>query len=267
MKNIFLTIISLLTLIHINGQNNDVSEVAYTFYINAGQASISTDCSLIYSHKTQKSTFINFGFKEIPEDIITTNTEIDGTENTNIEKYDNNDGQKPEYQKLYKQDSLFAFEGVYGEKKYHIIKEKLPQFDWEIQNDKKEVLNILVQKATLKFRGRDYEAWFAPSLQISDGPYKFYGLPGLILEIASLDGRYKFEAYALNLYQKDKDFEIKLLPIKYKNSMILDIKEKLKLEKKNEEKEIKYQLSKNPNIQDFKIQTNSIETDFPNYKE
>ncbi|WPC12057.1 GLPGLI family protein [Riemerella anatipestifer] len=36
-------------------------------------------------------------------------------------------------------------------------------------------------KANLKFHGRNYTAWYAQDLPISDGPYKFLGYQVLFL--------------------------------------------------------------------------------------
>ena len=71
-------------------------------------------------------------------------------------------------------------------------KQDLNQIDWEIQSETKEILGFKVQKATGAFAGRNYIAWFAPELPFSDGPYKFSGLPGLILEISDLQNQYRF---------------------------------------------------------------------------
>ena len=57
--------------------------------------------------------------------------------------------------------------------------ESLPHFSWNITEEQKTIDNYVCQKATCTFGGRTYEAWFAPDIPISDGPWKFYGLPGL----------------------------------------------------------------------------------------
>ena len=56
-------------------------------------------------------------------------------------------------------------------------------FDWIITNETKKILQYNCQKATLRFRGRNFEVFFTKDLPFSDGPIKFYGLPGLILEV------------------------------------------------------------------------------------
>lgn len=54
---------------------------------------------------------------------------------------------------------------------------------WEITSEKKEYESFIVQKAIAKFGGRNWIAWFTVQLPFNYGPYKFFGLPGLILEI------------------------------------------------------------------------------------
>lgn len=66
-------------------------------------------------------------------------------------------------------------------------------FEWEILPETKTIQGYESQKATTKFRGREYTAWFTPEIPISDGPYKFHGLPGLILQVADSKNHYVFE--------------------------------------------------------------------------
>ena len=96
--------------------------------------------------------------------------------------------------KDYQENELILAEKVFQyELKY---KQDLKQIDWEIQPENKEILGFSVQKATGNFAGRNYIAWFAPELPFSDGPYKFSGLPGLILEISDLKNHYHFSLTA-----------------------------------------------------------------------
>lgn len=54
---------------------------------------------------------------------------------------------------------------------------------WKLTSEFKTILNHKVQKATVSYGGRKWMAWFAQDIPFQDGPYKFYGLPGLILEL------------------------------------------------------------------------------------
>lgn len=82
---------------------------------------------------------------------------------------------------------------------------------WEILNEKEVIGGITCMKATTVYSGRQYTAWFAPTIPISDGPYVFSGLPGLILRLEDEKGWYLFEITSLNLVENacywDKDFE------------------------------------------------------------
>ncbi|MDT8413961.1 MAG: GLPGLI family protein [Flavobacteriaceae bacterium] len=70
--------------------------------------------------------------------------------------------------------------------------EALPKFNWTLGNKEKTIANYKVKNATTRFRGRSYEAWFSEEIPISDGPWKFNGLPGLILEVYDTDKDYFF---------------------------------------------------------------------------
>ena len=59
------------------------------------------------------------------------------------------------------------------------------------------ILGHKCQRATCRFRGRDFVAWFAPDIPVRCGPWKFQGLPGLILKVYDTDGLYSFEAVGI----------------------------------------------------------------------
>ncbi|MDR5589060.1 GLPGLI family protein [Christiangramia sp. SM2212] len=80
---------------------------------------------------------------------------------------------------------------------------------WQILSESKRIAGYIVQKATTSFRGRNYTAWFTSDIPISEGPYKFNGLPGLILEIADEKKHYSFSLLEFKILNKPRsiDFE------------------------------------------------------------
>lgn len=62
--------------------------------------------------------------------------------------------------------------------------DELGTLPWKVTEVTDTLLSYTCQKATLHFRGRDYTAWFAPEIPVNDGPWKFMGLPGLILKVS-----------------------------------------------------------------------------------
>lgn len=74
------------------------------------------------------------------------------------------------------------------------------KFDWKVVADSDSIISgYNCKMAYTHFAGRDYIAWFTPDIPISDGPYKFYGLPGLILKISDRKNQHSF-----NLIQIEK---------------------------------------------------------------
>lgn len=73
------------------------------------------------------------------------------------------------------------------------IKEDKNVFDWSIAPDIRKVSGFECQKAETYYGGRKWVAWFATEIPISDGPYKFCGLPGLIIEIYDDQAFYNFK--------------------------------------------------------------------------
>lgn len=78
-------------------------------------------------------------------------------------------------------DSIFVREKM--KNGYVITEEKGVAVKWKIESEKKTIKNHICQKAIAKFRGRDYIAWFTTDIPIVAAPWKFYGLPGLLMSI------------------------------------------------------------------------------------
>lgn len=91
--------------------------------------------------------------------------------------------------------------------------ENLHLFNWQITGDADSIASYKVQKATCDFGGRSWEAWFTPEIPINDGPYKFNGLPGLILKVHDTRNHYTFEilsvekpGYNLMIDRQEKNY-------------------------------------------------------------
>lgn len=64
---------------------------------------------------------------------------------------------------------------------------------WTILNSSDStIVGLKAYKAECQLGGRTWIAWFTPEIPISDGPYKFSGLPGLILKLDSTEGDFSF---------------------------------------------------------------------------
>ncbi|MCY0971136.1 GLPGLI family protein [Chryseobacterium wangxinyae] len=91
---------------------------------------------------------------------------------------------------------------------------------WKILNDKNKILNYNVQKAELNYMGRKWTAWFTTEIPIQDGPYKFHGLPGLIMKIEDFEKTHVFELIGVENDFYIRNFEtkgfIKINYLKYK---------------------------------------------------
>jgi len=67
---------------------------------------------------------------------------------------------------------------------------EIPQ--WKIEKEFVKINNMNCQKAVTNYKGRIWEAWFSKDYPVSDGPYKFSGLPGLVVSIKDSEGQHIF---------------------------------------------------------------------------
>jgi GLPGLI family protein len=90
-----------------------------------------------------------------------------------------------------------------------LYKEPVSKQNWKILLEKKDINGYKCQKATCTFRGRDYVAWFTHEIPINEGPWKFNGLPGLIIKVYDTKNHYDFELYSVNKDKKEIVFSEK----------------------------------------------------------
>ncbi|WP_426046861.1 GLPGLI family protein [Chryseobacterium sp. NFX27] len=70
--------------------------------------------------------------------------------------------------------------------KYKVVEDKRPE--WKILPEKQKIGEYNAQKAVTSYGGREWTAWFSADIPFQDGPYKFYGLPGLIVKMEDATG-------------------------------------------------------------------------------
>lgn len=70
---------------------------------------------------------------------------------------------------------------------------------WEITDSVMVIDGINCVKATADYRGRKWTAWFAPEIPFNEGPWKLWGLPGLIVRAYDSRGHYRFEAKSISV--------------------------------------------------------------------
>lgn len=122
--------------------------------------------------------------------------------------------------KKFNQDSIYTvypFGFAYG-----YVKEKIPVIDWKIEKEHKKILDYDCIKATAEFRGRKYEAYYTEKIATTDGPWKFSGLPGTILEIYDTDKKVTFEAVAVRIKKEKNNYDHYLANLKIKKKHTFD---------------------------------------------
>lgn len=105
----------------------------------------------------------------------------------NSKKYDRNLGYIIE--KDYAKKSMNFYER-YKSVSLLIADAEIPK--WEIKKEFAVINTLNCQKATANYKGRNWEVWFSKDYPISDGPYKFTGLPGLIVKMKDTAADHEF---------------------------------------------------------------------------
>lgn len=76
------------------------------------------------------------------------------------------------------------------------------EWNWDIKESTKEILGYECIEATTDFHGRKWTVLFTPEVPVHNGPWKFDGLPGLILEAVAEGDQYKFLANGIQQTEK-----------------------------------------------------------------
>ena len=85
---------------------------------------------------------------------------------------------------------------------WYCIQDTMPTFTWTLSQDTTRILGYLCQKASfistaLGGMEREFDAWFAPDLAYAYGPFRFFGVPGMILQLENK--YYSYKAVAIDI--------------------------------------------------------------------
>jgi len=122
--------------------------------------------------------------------------------------------------------------------KRYLIKDTLLNFKWVISKEKSKILNFNCTKATVNFRGRKYVAWYTDDVPLQNGPWKFCGLPGLIVKIYDDKAIYTYELNGINL-KDDFRYNILKVPNAYSKDKAISHSRFMSMYKKKLEENVK----------------------------
>jgi GLPGLI family protein len=105
--------------------------------------------------------------------------------------------------------------------------ENIAKQNWSLHDDTLTIVGYLCQKATCRFRGRNYIAWFTTDIPIDNGPWKFGGLPGLILKVYDENKLYVFECVVIENHETKYPIEM----LEYKDYTTMKREKLLKLQR------------------------------------
>lgn len=73
----------------------------------------------------------------------------------------------------------------------YMVKENL-NHNWKLIKQDTIMNGYVCKKATVNYAGRDWSAWYNPDIPITVGPYKFHGLPGLVMMLTDSENVFSF---------------------------------------------------------------------------
>ena len=93
-----------------------------------------------------------------------------------------------------------------------IIAEKRKPIDWNLLDSSRVINGHSCKLGIGDFRGRQYYAWYDPSIKISKGPWKLHGLPGAIVYAEDTTRELYFKALNFIDLKGTNAFQIILKP-------------------------------------------------------
>lgn len=87
-------------------------------------------------------------------------------------------------------DNKIFYKGYDVAGKLHVVKDSLKNYEWKLSRESKVINGYKAFKAETMLDGELMTAWYSSELKYKDGPDRFWGLPGLILELKYYNKRF-----------------------------------------------------------------------------
>jgi len=97
------------------------------------------------------------------------------------------------YTHYFKTKDSIIYKETTGKGSPFFVGEPLNQFTWKLTGKSKTILKYNCQEATTTYRGRDYIAYFTTKIPFKAAPWKFHGLPGVLLAVKTSDNSIKIQ--------------------------------------------------------------------------
>lgn len=133
---------------------------------------------------------------------------------------------KDYHYKNYPEGKMTTYTNDFIHVNFFYEEDYVPQ-EWIFGDSTKQILGYTCKKAECDFRGRHWIAWYAMDIPIKEGPWKFNGLPGLILEAydSKMDYHYtattldEKPAFAVTFYKFEDHGEMKTERLIYNHTL------------------------------------------------
>lgn len=188
--------IYLLVLIHFNffhliSQENNCSIIKYDQTFSIGQT-VTSSWRLYVTNES--SLYLETNIEKTKSKVYLKTNEIGSTRRHTI-------GRKNTTPSYYLRHNGSFFFREYYQNEMLLVKENYDEVNhqWKIENETKMIGTRRCSKASTNFRGRKYTAWYTNTIPLPYGPWKFSGLPGLILEVYDSKNEVHFVASKIQI--------------------------------------------------------------------
>ncbi len=181
-----------------NGQNSGVA----TYNIKYGYTNMSDTCATLL-FKKDKSYFITTAGPNNTFSLVLHDTLCCPPQKLKSTMQN----QSQVYIDLTK-NSLISTNELFLTEPYYTMEEPR-SINWTIHSDSRVISGYNCLKATGTFRGREYTAWFTKEIPCEFGPWKFNGLPGLIVEVVEKNKHLHFQLRTISFNTKQEPHSLK----------------------------------------------------------